>query len=1171
MGNSAPAPLPEITNFRNVPDKPMRGIDPARMIPLANKTSCQCCSTQLPLAKRHNCRGCGEVICDACSAAFDVLPDNSTLQKKVRVCKKCVVDKRFISCVACSEVIEAKDYSLHEKELCKERIIKCSLCNNQMKAKEEQNHQSRVCTMRLVTCTEGCATLVAFSKQEDHLQNHCAKRAPCPHGCNMVIVPSKVASHTPSCICRPVTCLACAAKVPNNRLDNHSRNDCPERVVSCTLGCGLQGLKAKNLTSHCTTTCTRRPVPCSDRCGQQIPLHEMNKHLTESCAKRDLCQFGCNEMIAPSLFQGHRNVCVCRPATCSDCKAVVAHNKLINHKANECQERSVTCASCKTTSIKAKDHDHHNKEVCTHRQVHCPDGCGVVMPFSQLNDHLQNTCAKRAPCRLGCNTLVANSLFDGHAKICTCRPSPCNACKVEVPLNRMISHLKQDCAERIVPCSLGCEKKDIKAKDLSNHTTMTCIKRPVPCRDGCRVIVPLDKMKEHLQFSCANRVECLNRCGQLVAGSLFEEHNTVCTHRSSSCPDCHTSLSLNLLPEHKKNRCVERVVSCPQGCSEKNLKAKRLPIHMISSCKRRWMICSDGCSTQLMFCQLTKHLEDSCRLRELCSFGCERLIARSLAPDHSNSCPARRVSCPLCINSVQFNAMEDHKRNTCEERIVSCTLKCSQTRLRAKEIAHHVNNVCVNREVPCEEHCGDRVKFCNMESHRTQDCRSRVACPLSCGSLLPPSKLDKHKKDLCSRRKLPCSTCNQLYPYENLPQHQKVCPSRKISCSQCGQNITASEEKSHSLHSCQHRLVPCSEGCGRKIKFSEQDQHILRDCPNAKTLCGTCGEYVKNTDMARHDREECRRTCPQHHRLNLTMRDSGYKCDKCKADCNKGYSMCCPTDNYDLCTNCYPNSSIRCPHSCSASLTYRTVNEHMKTCPNSPMTCFYCHQSCYRSQLRNHQLNCPRRANKITVAQQTMTKFLRNMMSPRDRCSVVGFNDEYKILSVLGTENQAISALDRCVRECGGGTHLWDAMGAAVLQFVQTANRSVPWVLIVLTDGDDQGSRLTIPECASVLRLFNQDSTNFTFVIGLGKDVNEAKLKQVCSATGSFYLPAEESELLDLLLAMIAIQIVEGIRVDVASIGVDAAYARVQRAQQLGRKPVEFLLLVDISTSMKDK
>jgi len=58
---------------------------------------------------------------------------------------------------------------------------------------------------------------------------------------------------------------------------------------------------------------------------------------------------------------------------------------------------------------------------------------------------------------------------------------------------------------------------------------------------------------------------------------------------------------------------------------------------------------------------------------------------------------------------------------------------------------------------------------------------------------------------------------------------------------------------------------------------------------------------------------------------------------------------------------------------------------------------------------------------------------------------------------------------------------------------------------------------------------------------------------------------------LDVLLAMIAIQIVEGIRIDVAAIGVDAAYARVRTAHQLGRQPVEFLLLVDMSTSMKDK
>ncbi len=151
--------------------------------------------------------------------------------------------------------------------------------------------------------------------------------------------------------------------------------------------------------------------------------------------------------------------------------------------------------------------------------------------------------------------------------------------------------------------------------------------------------------------------------------------------------------------------------------------------------------------------------------------------------------------------------------------------------------------------------------------------------------------------------------------------------------------------------------------------------------------------------------------------------------------------------------------------------------------------------------------------------------FLTRSMGPQDRCSVSAFNDKYLELVQLQNENMAKGALLWTLDKCNNATTLWDAITVSCLKHIQTAAGSRPWVFIVLTDGADSGSKLNKSQAVEILQAFNRPSDNFSFVIGLGRDVDTAGLQSLCSSSGSMYIPAEDSSTLNIIFALIALQV----------------------------------------------
>lgn len=125
----------------------------------------------------------------------------------------------------------------------------------------------------------------------------------------------------------------------------------------------------------------------------------------------------------------------------------------------------------------------------------------------------------------------------------------------------------------------------------------------------------------------------------------------------------------------------------------------------------------------------------------------------------------------------------------------------------------------------------------------------------------------------------------------------------------------------------------------------------------------------------------------------------------------------------------------------------------------------------------------------------------------------------------LASEQTAINALGHLLTKCEGKTNLWDAVVASCTDHIQSADKSKPWVLIVLTDGGDNGSKMTQREAIDVLRLFNAPTNNFTFFIGVGRDVDAHGLQSVCNESKSVYIPARDSGVLTVVFALIALQV----------------------------------------------
>ena len=135
-----------------------------------------------------------------------------------------------------------------------------------------------------------------------------------------------------------------------------------------------------------------------------------------------------------------------------------------------------------------------------------------------------------------------------------------------------------------------------------------------------------------------------------------------------------------------------------------------------------------------------------------------------------------------------------------------------------------------------------------------------------------------------------------------------------------------------------------------------------------------------------------------------------------------------------------------------------------------------------------------------------------------------------------------------------------------------------PWVLIVLTDGDDNhSSQYTAESIGSFVRqrftapYESHACPNYVFIVGVGPDLNPSKLYRM-GASGNFrILHVQDFGLLQIQLAAIAYEITFGTSIAVNELryqNTAAVWAELQDTINLREAPIDVMFLLDTSESM---
>ncbi|KAL3858507.1 hypothetical protein ACJMK2_013093 [Sinanodonta woodiana] len=148
------------------------------------------------------------------------------------------------------------------------------------------------CRFDSIQCPNKCAALLSHLSLDDHLEFSCPRRIVICEFCNQEFPADQMdMQHAGNCQYEIVWCEnKCGAKLERRFLDNHMRNECHKRTITCQY-C-LREFVHETLQAH-LYQCPRFPVMCPNRCDpSKIPREEVDLHVQELCPSATVsCQF----------------------------------------------------------------------------------------------------------------------------------------------------------------------------------------------------------------------------------------------------------------------------------------------------------------------------------------------------------------------------------------------------------------------------------------------------------------------------------------------------------------------------------------------------------------------------------------------------------------------------------------------------------------------------------------------------------------------------------------------------------------------------------------------------------------------------------------------------------------------------------------------------------------
>lgn len=146
-----------------------------------------------------------------------------------------------------------------------------------------------------------------------------------------------------------------------------------------------------------------------------------------------------------------------------------------------------------------------------------------------------------------------------------------------------------------------------------------------------------------------------------------------------------------------------------------------------------------------------------------------------------------------------------------------------------------------------------------------------------------------------------------------------------------------------------------------------------------------------------------------------------------------------------------------------------------------------------------------RDSNALVPMEQAVARLLTKL-GVADQAAIVKFKGGVFVAQTLTSDRQALAAGVTKDFTGGKGTHLYDGINTAIDIAKDAALRNFSPAVIVLSDGDDEGSSLTLDQLATSIDVANVPLFTIGFGIAPGLDV----LKQLASASGG--LSAETTD-----------------------------------------------------------
>lgn len=198
-----------------------------------------------------------------------------------------------------------------------------------------------------------------------------------------------------------------------------------------------------------------------------------------------------------------------------------------------------------------------------------------------------------------------------------------------------------------------------------------------------------------------------------------------------------------------------------------------------------------------------------------------------------------------------------------------------------------------------------------------------------------------------------------------------------------------------------------------------------------------------------------------------------------------------------------------------------------------------------------------------------------------DRGMIATFGNTFREeLRFTGTE-QYIHYVLKVISESNLSeqTRLYDSIEDTIERFWATGHRDRPWLLTVITDGQDNLSRRYPPQRASspidigqyIGRRFNHEPSNFIFVIGVGEgsQINKPALGAMGDAGGFLAMTVAAFPLLEAVFLRIAIQVSTAVVGRSVNVG-NFSWSQVAEIQRTSSIPFDYAFLIDRSGSMNE-